>query len=286
MTANANDSASEPRVGVVIPVYNTGSMALGAARSARRALGGTANIVVVDDGSTDRSTRRALSTLAAEGFWVIRQPNAGVSAARNAGIAQLATPYVVALDSDDEMLPGVSTRMADLLEASPEAAVVSGGGIEMSGGIEISGARRAEPVRTPQPVTRCAMRNGSLLATASMFRRRDWEAVGGFPEGLAIGEDWVFWMRLLRDDGEVLSVDEPIVRRHLGRHQATHGYIDLRHSAAARAMILREHPDLFTDSPDELLERTIAAEQLLAEYRHAYRHVDRAKRSLRRLLRR
>ena len=46
--------------------------------------------------------------------------------------------------------------------------------------------------------------------------------------------------------------DEPSVRRHLGPHQATHGDIDLRHSAAARAMVVREHSDLFTDSPDEL----------------------------------
>lgn len=276
----------EHRVGVAIPVYNTGSLVLGAARSARRSLGTERSVILVDDGSTGRSTRRALRTLAAEGFRVMRQPNSGVSAARNAGIRELSTPFVVALDSDDELLPGVPTRMADLLEASPGAAVVSGGGIEMSDGIEVPSSAATGDSREAQPVTRRAMRDGNLLATASMFRRRDWEAVGGFPEGLAMGEDWVFWMRLLRHGGEVLSLDEPIVRRHIGRHQATHGYIDPRHSARAKAMIRREHPDLFLSDPEELLERTAQSELLLAEYRHAYRHADRFKRLVRRMLRR
>lgn len=268
----------EGRIGIVIPVYNTGSLAFRAARSAHVALGSTENVIVVDDGSNDSDTLAVLDSLREEGFHVIRQSNGGVSSARNTGIQQLATPYVIALDSDDEVTPDAPRAMGEILDRHNDVAIVTGGALEV-----VDGAEYLSPP-PDGPVTRSAMRETTLLAMASMFRRSAWKAVGGFPEGLSIGEDWVFWMRLLRAGGRVEILGTPIARRHLGEHQVTRGYIDPRQSRRAAALVRSENSDLYAGQEVELIERLNAAELQLAAYRHTYRHVDRLKARIRRVL--
>ena len=83
---------------VVIPLYNKG-------REIARTLGGVAaqtytplEVIVVDDGSTDDSAR-VVEGLDLPGVRLIRQPNGGVSAARNRGIAEAKGDYIALLDS-------------------------------------------------------------------------------------------------------------------------------------------------------------------------------------------
>ena len=97
-----------------------------------------------------------------------------------------------------------------------------------------------------------------------------------------MGEDWVFWMRILRLGGVVKSLDEPTVRRHLGGHQVTSGRIDVRQSTRARTLVRSENSDLYSGREASLIEQLNAAETHLAAYRHAYRHIDRAKRAFKR----
>lgn len=276
-TSNANP-AKEPRVGIVIPVYNTGSLARAAARSAFAALGSHDSIIVVDDGSTDATTIATLADLREEGFIVHRQENGGVSAARNAGIALLRAPYVIALDSDDEVLPGAPSLMADAMDADDAVALVTGAAYEERGGVE---TLRAAP---DEAVTRQSMRDYSLVATASLFRRAAWAEVGGFPEGVSLGEDWIFWMRILREGGTVSVLNEPTIRRHLGDHQVTAGRIDVRKSTRAQAIVRLENADLYVGQEQLLIHRLNAAETHLAAYRHAYRHLDRFKSAARTVL--
>ena len=89
---------------VVIPLYNKG-------REIARTLGGVAaqtytplEVIVVDDGSTDDSAR-VVEGLDLPGVRLIRQPNGGVSAARNRGIAEAKGDYIALLDADDYWKP-------------------------------------------------------------------------------------------------------------------------------------------------------------------------------------
>ena len=91
------------------------------------------------------------------------------------------------------------------------------------------------------------MRDGSLIATASAFRVADWKSSGGFPEGLKMGEEWVFWMRLLRGGGSIAVSDAVFVHRRLHAGQVTRGYADPRQAAMARNLVLTENPDLFLE---------------------------------------
>lgn len=106
---------NNPLVSAIIPAFNSESFLESAVRSAVNQAYENVEIIIVDDGSTD-STARLADELAAR--WptrvrVIHQPNAGVCAARNAGISEAKGEFLAMLDADDEWLPDhISDAMA------------------------------------------------------------------------------------------------------------------------------------------------------------------------------
>lgn len=96
-----------PLVSAIIPAFNSGAFLEFAVRSAVNQVYDNVEIIIVDDGSTDETPALA-DELAAR--WpaqvrVIHQPNAGVCAARNAGISEARGEFLAMLDADDEWLP-------------------------------------------------------------------------------------------------------------------------------------------------------------------------------------
>lgn len=117
--------ARNGRVTIVLPTYNrAGSLA----RAIESALGQTAadrcDIVVIDDGSTDHTSDVVRGF--ADAALYIRQPNAGVSAARNTAIRARPNEFIAFLDSDDEWRPTTIELQLDALRRFPEAVFVTG----------------------------------------------------------------------------------------------------------------------------------------------------------------
>ena len=81
-------------------------------------------ILVVDDGSTDETP--AVLARHANRIRVVRQENAGRSAARNTAVREARTPYVSFLDSDDRWLPEKLAREVPLLDADAGVGMVHG----------------------------------------------------------------------------------------------------------------------------------------------------------------
>jgi len=91
-----NDFASVP-VSVVIPAFNAEAYVAEAIASVSNQTLRPREVIVVDDGSTDRTAAVA----EAAGAVVVQQKNAGVGAARNAGAAAASHPWLAFLDADD-----------------------------------------------------------------------------------------------------------------------------------------------------------------------------------------
>lgn len=108
-----------PVISVIIPTYNRAHCICDAVDSVLAQTYANYEIIVIDDGSTDDTP----SVLAAYGdrIHVIRQANAGVSAARNTGIAAATGDWIAFLDSDDEWVPTKLERQMKCLEEYPEA---------------------------------------------------------------------------------------------------------------------------------------------------------------------
>ncbi|MFD1872999.1 glycosyltransferase [Hymenobacter bucti] len=113
-----------PLVSVIIPCYNHGVYLPEAFASVWQQDYPAVEIIVVDDGSTDTTRQVAQAYPGVSYFY---QPNQGLSAARNTGIAHSAGQYLLFLDADDWLLPGALATNVQYLQQQPDLAFVSGG---------------------------------------------------------------------------------------------------------------------------------------------------------------
>jgi len=95
---------SDAKVGVVIPLYNKGTLVRRALNSVLGQTYQNFEVVVVDDGSTDEGPD-VVHECSDSRVRLIRQANAGPGAARNRGVQETHAPYLTFLDADDEWLP-------------------------------------------------------------------------------------------------------------------------------------------------------------------------------------
>ena len=177
---------SNPRVSIIVPVYDTGPLLDRALRSAEAQTFRDSEIVVVDDGSTDVTTRHLLAAAAARGIVVERTPNRGPAHARNTAVARARGEYVLPLDSDDDILPAFLAKTVPILDANPAVGVVHTW-VELVG--DHHGVWETGPFGIPALLSRCT------IHVSSLYRRRIWHEIGGYdPRFVESCEDWDFWL--------------------------------------------------------------------------------------------
>lgn len=189
-----NLEKTDQRVAVVIPCYNYGRWVGEAIDSCLNQSHPPDEVIVVDDGSTDNS-REVILSKSSENSRVIPvfQQNAGVSAARNNGIALSSAPYIICLDADDRITPEfVKTCLTEITKNRQI-------GIAYTGLILI-GEDGKEQFRTGWPPefdwshqSKAGVPPSNNIPSACMFRRSMWERAGGFRQEYAPGEDAEFW---------------------------------------------------------------------------------------------
>lgn len=114
-----DEPATHPDVSVIVPVHNTAPWLQDCLDGIGRQTQVTLEVICVDDGSTDSSPEvLAQAATEDERLTVIRQENAGLSAARNRGLAQAGGRYVCFVDSDDYWGPDA---LAELVRAADDA---------------------------------------------------------------------------------------------------------------------------------------------------------------------
>ena len=187
---SAETSEREARaapVAIVIPCFNDGATLPATIASIRNGVP-PAELVVVDDGSTDPLTLEVLADLEREGLRVVHQPNLGQAKAAMAGVAATSAPYVMRFDADDLMESGGLELLTHALDRAPEA-VAAWGDVQTIGltTFRIPGVPALDPWLVTY--TNCITGSGTLM------RRSTLEAVGGWQlrEGF---EDWDLWMAL------------------------------------------------------------------------------------------
>ena len=106
------------QISVVIPSYNRSHTLPRALQSVIAQTSAVDEIIVVDDGSTDASAEMLAREFPQ--VIVLKQPNLGVSAARNRGIAAARYEWIALLDSDDSWLRHKIERIRDARRSHPE----------------------------------------------------------------------------------------------------------------------------------------------------------------------
>ncbi|MEU8101866.1 bifunctional glycosyltransferase/CDP-glycerol:glycerophosphate glycerophosphotransferase [Streptomyces rubiginosohelvolus] len=177
-----------PLLSVVIPVHNVEDYLEDCLRSVAEQTLDAIEVVMVDDGSTDASGRIAAEFAARdERFRLVRQPNAGLSAARNTGVRHTTptVPYLAFADSDDIVVHDAYERMTAALESSGSD-LVTGNVWRLTG----QGRQQAwqyrwlTAPRSRTHITRDSRLLADRVAWNKVFRRSFWDAHAfAFPEG-------------------------------------------------------------------------------------------------------
>lgn len=232
---STNPAIARPLVSVVVPVYNMERYLRETLDSVLASDYAPLEVVVVDDGSTDGSRAVAEEYAARDGrVRLIHQENSGVCAARNRGVSEARGEYILPVDADNIIALTFVRDAAAILDAHPEVKVVAPRA-------EFFGDRTGEWALPPFSLHLLARKN--IMDTCAMYRRADWERVGGYSEGIVAREDWEFWIAVLKDGGEVRRLPYVALRYRIrAGSKRTSDRLLKRHVVD---FLNRKHPEFF-----------------------------------------
>ena len=219
---------------VIIPLYNKAPYIRKALESVFVQTYTDYEVIIVDDGSTDESANIAELVLRECKVYgveckgmehsnaenkahrpspiahrLLKQKNAGVSAARNNGVAASKGEYVAFLDADDWWEPTYLERMAKLIEDYPEAGLYGMNYIYYKPGkTRVALKCQTGYINYPKEY----YEGGAMMiftSSSSSMPKRVFEEMGGFPLGIRLGEDFLLWAKTALHY-KVAFCDEPL----------------------------------------------------------------------------
>ncbi len=191
-------------VSVVMPCRNDGAYLPEAVASLRASKGAELELILVDDGSTDEATLKAVESVSFPRLTRLRTEGIGPAAARNRAIAAAKGDYILPLDADDMIEPDYIAKAAAVLDSRPEVGIVYCHASLFG--------ERSGPWELPDYSLERELNDNCIFVTA-LFRREDWEAAGGFSEDFPAGlEDYDFWLGLIGRGREVVQLPETLFR--------------------------------------------------------------------------
>ena len=154
---------------------------------------------MVDDGSVDGGGE-IIKSISDSRIRIVRQDNAGVSAARNRGVAESTSPYICFLDADDWWEPTFLEEMANLIERYPDAGIYG-----TNYWIVKNGKKRVAPIGLDENFTEgginyCQVYAKTLCMPLTSITvampKAVFDETGGFKPHLKLGEDFDLWVRI------------------------------------------------------------------------------------------
>jgi glycosyltransferase involved in cell wall biosynthesis len=230
-----------PRVSVVIASYNHEKYVRGAIESVLAQSFQDFEILVTDDGSSDRTVSEVQAISDPRISLVALPRNIGASAAMNATILRAAGDLIAVLNSDDVFLPGKLVRQVRYLDENPGIAAVFGRPLCIG--------EDGRPLPSPSPpmvalaneknrprhrwLRRFFRQGNGLCHPSVLIRRRCYQEVGLYNPALAQVPDLEMWVRLMRSEN-IHLIEEPLVGFRIRDNQ-------MNASAQRPEVIVRDH---------------------------------------------
>ena len=216
-----------PAVSVLMPAFNAQETLQESVRSVLEQTFNDFELIIIDDGSTD-GTADVAQRLAEvdQRVRVIRQTNAGVSAARNRGLAEAKGHYISLLDADDLWVPD---KLESQWPMAGDHTVVVGGvrRFFFEGGQYVWGVETMPPEfgdEESQWLVVALLRSTNMVLINTMLAPRVCvEKAGGWNPRLRLAEDWDLWLRL-SNMCRFTTIAKPLqlYRKHSGSATALH----------------------------------------------------------------
>jgi glycosyltransferase involved in cell wall biosynthesis len=234
-------------ISVIIPAYQAQATIERALRSIAQQTLKPAEIIIIDDGSKDKTIKVAKSCtnkLAGIDLKIYTQINRGAGAARNKALSEASYPIVAFLDADDEWLPEKLEISLNHIQAGNHTLVAHNGWIENKGTKTYLDIATRLQNAGPDPFHGLYRRG--FISTSSVMAQRDAILeVGGFDETLRVGQDFDLWLKLLSKPEATFEIfDEPLTRYHITPGSIT-SQISMRLSCTLQ--IARRHAPTLSD---------------------------------------
>jgi glycosyltransferase involved in cell wall biosynthesis len=226
-------------VSVIIPSYNRRELLQRALESVQQQSHAAAEIIVVDDGSSDGT-----AAMIAEKYpdvICLHHTNHGVSFSRNRGVELAKSHWVAFLDSDDVWLPTKLESQIAALQESPGYQLCHTDEIWIRKGVRVNAMnkhRKRGGNIYLDCLHLCLISPSSVMLTKDLFLEQ-----GGFDEELPACEDYDLWLRICADN-EVLYLDEPLLMKYGGHDDQLsqcHWGMDRFRVKALEKMLQREN---------------------------------------------
>ena len=262
-------NASSPVVSIIVPCFDAGALLIEAVDSALAQTLPELEVIVVDDGSTDRDTLIALEEVAGrDRVILLRQDNGGVASARNRGLDAARGEYFFALDADDRIEPPFLEEAVAALESDSSLGIVYCRG-RLFG--EESGPWRLGDF-SPE-----SMLIHNVIPASSVYRLADARSVGGYDTGMVHGrEDHDFNLRILGLGRHVLRLEGEYFwyRRH-GLTRNTVIGLDREKWAETYARMFRNNSEFYAEHAESLFRDYIRQHDELRDLRFRYAAFER-----------
>lgn len=197
----ANKEKDVKTVSVVIPCYNDGLYIEEAIESVKAQTYGDIEIIVVDDGSTDKRTLDVLESFDDE-IIVLHSANKGPAAARNLGVRKACGTYILPLDADDKIDKTYIQKAVDIIETDPNIGAVYCYG-------ELFGDANGRWLLRDYSFEEMIIDN--IVFVTALYRKDDWKKVGGYSECFKHGiEDYDYWLSILELGKEIYQIKETL----------------------------------------------------------------------------
>jgi glycosyltransferase involved in cell wall biosynthesis len=231
---------SRQTVSVIIPLYNYEAYILETLNSVLAQSYRDLAVIVVDDGSADRSAQLVENWMRANcdsgiglGLWQ-HASNAKLAVTRNTGTHLSASDYCFFLDADNMIYPRCIEKHVEALEKRPDAAAAYGL-------IEVFGGRSG--IMSAGVFEREALSHGNFIDAMAMIRRSVLINLGGFQHIDHGWEDYDFWLRLCESGQKAIHIPEILSRYR--QHAASMLRTDTNlpdHIRKLHAEMRRRHP--------------------------------------------
>jgi len=226
-----------PGVSIVIPAYNYAKFLPFAVESARSQDYPKFEVVVIDDGSKDDTAE--LMKQYSDPVRYVYQDNAGLSAARNSGIREAKHDFIVFLDADDELMPGMLRKvMSRFAELDDDYGLVGCDCIF----IDIDGkpmpVTKHHPEKEREITVRDILMRTRFSPTGAACRKAVFDKCGGFDTTLKSTEDRDMWIRIATDF-RVWHMGQELV--HIRKHGNNMSNNAVRQSANMVVVLNKAH---------------------------------------------
>ena len=258
-----------PDVSVVIPCYNQGEYIQEAIESVFKHTYTNFEIIVIDDGSTDGKTIDILDRLSYPKTTLIRTENRGLPSARNTGISESRGEYILPLDSDDRIAGSYLEKGVKILESNRDAGIVYCKAA-LFGAVN-------QPWDLPDFDMKLMLEKNIIFATA-LFRRVDWETVGGYKKDMIYGyEDYDFWLSILELGRKVYCIPETLFYyRKYNKKKSMFDKVDYNKRKYSFDKIYERHYKLYQNHVDVLFRKISKLEnKIIREKEKKEKRIDR-----------